>query len=169
MAETHRPKTQAMDQLRILQKPLALRSAEKRDVRTQFGALCYRVRKDKPQILLVSSRGTGRWIIPKGWPMPNETPADAALTEAWEEAGVRGRSHGACLGFYSYEKGMEDGNKLSCIVAVFAVSVSKLADDYPEAKQRKRKWVSTKKAAKMVKEPELARIISRFSPRVLKQ
>ncbi|MGC8203646.1 NUDIX hydrolase [Aliiroseovarius sp. PTFE2010] len=157
-----------MDQLRTLQKPLALTSADKRDARTQFGALCYRVRKDKPQVLLISSRGTGRWIIPKGWPMAGSTPAEAATIEAWEEAGVRGRVHGPCLGFYSYDKRIESGEKFPCIVAVFAVSVAKLADDYPEADQRKRKWVSVKKAAKMVKEPELARIISRFSPRILR-
>ncbi|MFC6583776.1 NUDIX hydrolase [Sulfitobacter aestuariivivens] len=54
-------------------------------MRTQFAALCYRVKKGKVQVLLVTSRGTKRWIVPKGWPMDGKTPAQSAALEAWEE------------------------------------------------------------------------------------
>ena len=76
------------------QTPLRIGGAVKSESRTQFGALCFRRSKTQKagvELLLVSSRDTGRWIIPKGWPMDRETPAAAAAMEAWEEAGVRGR------------------------------------------------------------------------------
>ncbi len=138
-------------------------SSQKRDVRTQFGALCYRVVDDKTQVLLVTSRGTGRWILPKGWPEPGSTPAEAAVKEAWEEAGVIGRTRGNCIGLYSYIK-RGDGGRLPCVVAVFAVKVRSLRRDFPEAGQRSRKWFSRKKAAKLLHEPELRRMVLDFDP-----
>jgi 8-oxo-dGTP pyrophosphatase MutT (NUDIX family) len=80
------------------QTPMRLGNSPKREVRTQFGALCYRVRRGKTQILLITSRTRGRWIIPKGWPSEGLTPAQSALQEAWEEAGVTGRVQDVCLG-----------------------------------------------------------------------
>ena len=149
------------------QRPIILKNATKSDLRTQFGALCYRIRKDKVQVLLVTSRGTGRWIIPKGWPVGGATPADAAGVEAWEEAGAKGRVYPTCIGLYSYLKEREEG-RLPCIVAVFPMKVAKLHDDFPEAGTRKRKWVSLKRAAKMVDQPELSQIIAQFNPRNLR-
>ena len=69
----------------IKQLPISLRGAAKSDVRTQFAALCYRIKRGKVQVLLVTSRRTKRWIVPKGWPMEGRTPADSAAQEAWEE------------------------------------------------------------------------------------
>ncbi|MEP3299051.1 MAG: NUDIX hydrolase [Pseudoruegeria sp.] len=143
-----------------------MRRAKKRDVRTQFAALCYRVKNGKVEVLMVTSRGTGRWIIPKGWPMDGQTPAAAAATEAFEEAGVDGRVKDMCLGIYSYQKDIGD-DALPCVVAVFPVKVKRLHDNFPEAKERKRKWFSRKKAAARVKESELAQIIQNFDPRRL--
>ena len=85
------------------------------------------------------------------------------MTEAWEEAGVQGKVKGNTLGIYSYVK-QDDGAKLPCVVVVFAVKVRKLATAFPEATQRKRKWVSRKKAASMVAEKELAQLIRSFDP-----
>ena len=147
-------------------RPLRLAASGKRDVRSQFGALCYRVQKDKVQVLLVTSRGTGRWIMPKGWPVDGATPSDAALQEAWEEAGVEGKVMGNALGVYSYFKN-EDGAKMPCIVAVFPIKVRKLADRYPEVGERKRKWFSLKKAAAVLEDPELRQIVNGFDPRQL--
>lgn len=150
------------------QLPLTLRAARKSDVRTQFAALCFRIVKDKPQILLVTSRGSKRWILPKGWPMTGATPAEAAETEAWEEAGVKGRVFGLCIGLYSYLKESDDGPDLPCVACVYPVKVKSLAEDYPEAGQRKRVWVSPKKAARMVAEPELRQILRSFDPKILR-
>ena len=83
------------------QLPLAVELAGKRDMRTQFGALCYRIVKNKAQVLLITSRRTKRWVIPKGWPMQGKTPGDSALQEAWEEAGVIGKVTGPCLALYT--------------------------------------------------------------------
>jgi 8-oxo-dGTP pyrophosphatase MutT (NUDIX family) len=149
------------------QTPLRIGAAAKRETRTQFGALCYRrtdAKKSGVEVLLVSSRDTGRWIIPKGWPVDGETPAAAAAMEAWEEAGVRGRVYETCIGHYSYHKWIDEEMSLPCIVAVFAVEVLRLDDDYPEAAERKRKWLTPKKAAQRVEEEELRHIILSFDP-----
>ena len=150
---------------KINQKPLSVAGAAKREVRTQFGALCYRIRDGKVQILLITSRGLGNWIIPKGWPMEGETPAAAAATEAREEAGATGKLSHQVVGFYSYTKNHE-GDDLPCVVAVFPLKVTKLLNDYPEKSERKRRWVSQKKAADLVVEPELRRIIKGFAPKI---
>ena len=144
-------------------RPIQLEQAQKREVRTQFGALCYRIQNDKVQVLLVTSRGTGRWILPKGWPINGATPAEAALQEAWEEAGVEGKTQGNSLGIYSYYK-QDDGSRLPCVVAVFAVKVRALKRKYPESDERKRKWFSCKKAAELLEEPELQQLVRNFDP-----
>ncbi|WP_227271305.1 NUDIX hydrolase [Roseobacter weihaiensis] len=150
----------------IKQLPISLPGARKTDVRSQFAALCYRIRKGKIQVLLITSRTSKRWIVPKGWPMDGKTPSESAAIEAWEEAGVRGRSDGRCIGIFSYSKGMEDQSDLPCLAMVFTVEVKEIADDYPEAGQRERLWVSRKKAARLVDEPELVRILLDFDPRL---
>jgi 8-oxo-dGTP pyrophosphatase MutT (NUDIX family) len=152
---------------KLRMRPLNLASLQKRDVRTQFGALCYRVRQDKVQVLLITSRGTGRWIVPKGWPIDGSTPSEAALQEAWEEAGVQGKVMGNSLGIYSYDK-QDDGTRLPCVVAVFPIKVKRLKSKYPEAEQRDRKWVSAKKAAAMLEEPELQHMVRDFDPKSFK-
>jgi len=147
------------------QAPLRIGGASKRETRTQFGALCYReTKKAGLEILLLTSLDTGRWIIPKGWPMDGVTPAEAAAQEAWEEAGVRGKVNDLCVGLYSYSKWLDEDLSLPCIVAVFALKVSRIDDVYPEEGQRKRKWLSPKKAAQRVDEPELKDLLRGFDP-----
>ncbi|MEJ6394151.1 NUDIX hydrolase [Gymnodinialimonas sp. 2305UL16-5] len=151
----------------ITQRPLRIVGGAKRDARTQFAALPFRVSKKKGgkgiEVLLVSTLDSGRWIIPKGWPMDGLTPAEAAAQEAWEEAGVRGRVHEMCLGLYSYSKWIDEELSLPVIVAVFPLAVKKLADAYPEDSKRRRKWCSPKQAAARVNEPELKQLILGFS------
>ena len=149
------------------QLPIALKGARKTDVRSQFAALCYRIRKGEPEVLLITSRGSQRWIIPKGWPMAEKTPAQAALQEAWEEAGVKGTAYDRCLGLFSYKKDIGPKESLPCIALVYPVHVSALEKKYPEKKQRRRKWFSPKKAAGKVAEPELKKILKTFDPRLL--
>lgn len=150
------------------QRPLRIRADSKRDPRTQFAGLPFRVVKGKKgsksvEVLLVTSRETQRWIIPKGWPMDGMTPANAAAQEVWEEAGARGKAYDVCLGLYSYRKWMNDNETLPIIVAVFPVKVEEMADDYPEASERRRKWFSLKKAASKVEERDLRQLIATFS------
>ncbi len=150
------------------QTPISVAPSQHRDVRTQFGALCYRIVKDRPQILLITSRDTGRWVIPKGWPMNGKTPAQAAACEAHEEAGVEGQVFDHVLGIYSYRKVMTKNTDVTCIVAVFPVKVKRLLTDFPEKDERRRKWFSLNKAADRVNEAELAQIISAFKPQQLR-
>ena len=149
------------------QIPLTLKKGSKEEARSQFGAICYRMRKGKPQVLLITSRGTGRWVLPKGWPIDGKTPAATAAIEAWEEAGVQGRLHPLCLGIFSYAKMMARQPQLPCVVAVYALLVKRVARSFPERGQRKHKWVSLKRAAQMVDEPELRQLLERFNPRGL--
>ena len=147
------------------QMPISLNGAKKDELRTQFGALCYRIKRDKVQVLLVTSRGSRRWIVPKGWPMEARTPASSALQEAWEEAGVIGRTDGPCLGVFTYAKDRGRDDDVSCIVMLYPIAVKELTKKYPETGQRRRRWVSRKKAAKLVEEPDLALLILGFDPR----
>lgn len=149
----------------VRQSPISLEGVQKKDVRTQFAALCYKVVKDKVKVLLITSRDAGRWIVPKGWPMDGKTPAECALIESWEEAGVKGTTDGRCIGIFSYAKDKGTKYELPVVAMVFAIEVTGTADDYPEASERERVWVSRKKASKMVCDPELARILRDFDPR----
>ena len=152
----------------IKQLPISIQASHKSDVRSQFAALCYRTARSGIEVLLVTSRGSGRWIVPKGWPMDAKTPAQSAAQEAWEEAGVIGKPHEQCLGLYSYSKSIGAGTGLPCVAMVYPVRVKSLAAKFPEQGQRQRKWFSAKKAAQLVQEPELARILRDFDLRVLK-
>ncbi len=142
-------------------------SLHKTDVRTQFATLCYRHKGKRVQVLLVTSRGSGRWIIPKGWPIPGEEPTDAAATEAWEEAGVKGKMHARPVGIFSYIKGVDALDDLPCVAITYAMKVTEVADMYPEAHERERKWMSLKKAAKRASDPELGALILGFDPATL--
>ena len=96
--------------------------------------------------------------------MEGKTPATSALQEAWEEAGVQGKATETCLGVFSYAKETGPGDTTPCLAMLYPVKVKSLAKRYPERAQRRRKWVSRKKAARMVAEPELAKLIRGFEP-----
>ncbi|WP_233491744.1 NUDIX hydrolase [Nioella nitratireducens] len=143
---------------------MRLDGAGKRDIRSQFAALPFRRRKSGLEILLISSLDTGRWIIPKGWPIHDMTPAAAAAQEAWEEAGITGVVSETCAGFFSYHKSMPDKRQVPVVVAVFPLEVHKLERDFPESGDRKIKWFSQTKASARLEEPELQKILRNFSP-----
>ncbi|MCC5971457.1 MAG: NUDIX hydrolase [Pararhodobacter sp.] len=125
----------------------------------QAGAVCLREGKRGREVLLVSSLDSGRWIVPKGWPMKNRTLAGAAQQEAWEEAGVVGKAEESPIGFYTYEKKRAGGVPVSCRVEVFRLHVADLAKDWPERSRRKRKWMTLDKAAAAVDEVELKTLL----------
>ena len=130
--------------------------------RQQVAALCWRKEKGRKEVLLITSRDTGRWIVPKGWPMKGLSDAQAAMREAWEEAGVRATTDRARrVGTFYYDKGLDDGSDLPVVADVYKVRLrdGDLADRFPEVGQRKRAWVASKKAAKMVDEPALRTLL----------
>ena len=141
----------------------------RRPVREQYGALCYRVRKKAPaiEILLITSRDTGRWVIPKGWPMDDKSAAAAAAREAWEEAGVKGTIRNTPVGSYTYLKGLPHGLKVECRVRVFPLAVDDLSKNFPEKDERRAEWVSCPEAASRVQEPGLKDLILAFERTML--
>lgn len=120
----------------------------------QSGVIPYRVVDGRFEILLITSRHRGRWIIPKGIIEPGFTPAASAQKEAREEAGIVGSVSVSPLGAYQYEKW---GG--TCIVQVFALEVHTLWDTWPEASVRQRQWMALDAAAHAVREPELQQLI----------
>lgn len=146
-------------------KKVELGAGAPQETQSQFAALCYRsAGKDGVEILLITSRDTGRWIIPKGWPMKGRNGSETALQEAFEEAGVEGKPAATPIGVYSYDKVLDNGAVQPCIVSVFPVKVSKLRKKYPEVGQRTRRWFTPKKAAEKVNEDELRALLSNFAP-----
>lgn len=133
----------------------------------QYGALCFRCRDDGPdiEILIITSRESRRWVIPKGWPMKGKKPFEAAATEAWEEAGVRGTTRKKPVGHYTYLKDLDNGDVAPCIVDVFQIEVSELKNEFKEQGQRIVQWVSPDEAARRVREIELKSLLVKFKPR----
>jgi 8-oxo-dGTP pyrophosphatase MutT (NUDIX family) len=131
----------------------------------QVGALCWRKRKGQTEVLLVTSRDTGRWVVPKGWPMTGRSAAGSAMQEAWEEAGVRvAPAESRPAGQFVYTKLLKDGRRVPLTVHLFSVRLRKsdLHDRFPEARERKRTWMTARKAAAKVEEPGLRKILRRL-------
>lgn len=138
--------------------PLANSQVEE-DPRTQYGAVCWRRLAGRLDVLLITSRETGRWVIPKGWPVKGLSAAGSAEREAWEEAGVEGKVNKNCLGLFSYRKVFEQDQCVPCVVAIYGLQVEKLSRRYPEQSQRQRKWFAAAEAARLVAEPELSALL----------
>jgi 8-oxo-dGTP pyrophosphatase MutT (NUDIX family) len=110
------------------------------------------------EILLVTSRSTGRWIIPKGWPSKRHKDHKAAAREAKEEAGVKGKIGRRSIGRFRYVKS-EMGDRNPIDVTVFLLPVRKECKNWPERDQRQRAWFALASAAEKVQEPELSFLI----------
>ena len=131
----------------------------------QIAALPLRWNDDVVEVLMVTSRDTGRWVVPKGWTMKGVKPWAAAAIEAMEEAGARGHIAREVFGTYSYDKILEDGAAQPCRVRVYPMVVERLKDDWKEKAERERRWFPLPEAAKLVDEPELSRMLTRLSVR----
>jgi uncharacterized protein len=116
------------------------------------------------EILLVTSRGTGRWVLPKGNVEPHLSPELAAAAEAEEEAGVRGTVSTQPIGAFRYRKWRSRGGFRQAQVAVFPMFVTEVMDQWPEQAQRERRWFSIAAAAGAVDERELGAMLRVFSP-----
>jgi 8-oxo-dGTP pyrophosphatase MutT (NUDIX family) len=113
--------------------------------------------------MLVTSRQTQRWIIPKGWPQKGKAPCDSAAAEAFEEAGVVGAVAQHSVGSFPYEKRLKNGGVVACEVHVFPLEVQRQSKHWPEKEQRDIKWLSAGEAAQTVQEPMLSEIIRRLA------
>ena len=126
----------------------------------QIAALPMRWEKDGTlKVLMVTSRETKRWVMPKGWEMDGKKPWRAAEIEALEEAGAVGHIGREALGTYTYLKRLADGSAVPCEVRVFPMIVQKLRKDWKERKERKRHWFTPQSAAEKVHEAELSELL----------
>ncbi|MBS0333032.1 MAG: NUDIX hydrolase [Proteobacteria bacterium] len=136
-----------------------------REPRAQFAALPWRRSAEgRVEVLLITSRETQRWVIPKGWPMKGKKAARCAAQEAFEEAGVTGRVSKRPYGDYAYEKRLKNGRLQKVRVQVFSLRVEAEADSFPEAGQRDKLWLPPTEAARKVDEPELMVLLATFHP-----
>jgi 8-oxo-dGTP pyrophosphatase MutT (NUDIX family) len=120
--------------------------------------------------MLVTSRETARWIIPKGWPLPKMRPRQVAAREAHEEAGLIGKIVGRkAIGSYHYQKQLASGVAVTCEVTVFLLDVERQLDAWPEKDQRETRWFDPATAASLVIESDLAELISALPDKLKKR
>jgi len=138
----------------------AMTREQSAELPVQTGALPWRLAaKNGIEVLLVTGRRSGRWTIPKGWPMPGKSLAEAAEQEAFEEAGVRGTIDPNPIGTFRHVKQLDIAGDLEVNIVVHPLWVDRELPKWPELGQRKRKWFSPKDAAKRVDSPELSAMI----------
>lgn len=137
----------------------AVRKARKGKPIRQVAAVPVRIRDGKPEVMLVTSRGTRRFIVPKGWPMKGRSGREAARIEAFEEAGVVGKALKKPLGAYSYWKRLSE-SFVPVEVTVYLLLADETLPDWDEASTRERAWLPPVDAATLVDEPELASLIA---------
>ena len=129
----------------------------------QVAALPFRRGPNGVEIMLITSRETRRWVIPKGWPMKAFDPGGTAAQEAFEEAGLVGDPGRRPLGVYHYDKRLRSGRAQHVRVMVFPLKVREERDIWPEMVERERRWTTPAEAAGMVDEPELQALLARFT------
>lgn len=125
----------------------------------QYAALPWREGGHGIEVLLITSRETKRWVIPKGWPIAGLGAPQSAAREAFEEAGVGGIVSSKPLGTYAYDKRLKDGEAVPVGVDVYGLEVMIRHRNFPEMGQREETWVTTSRAAAMVDEAGLKTII----------
>ncbi|WFP64946.1 MULTISPECIES: NUDIX hydrolase [unclassified Mesorhizobium] len=140
-------------------KKKAVRRAKKGARIRQVAAIPFRLREDGDiEVLVVTSRTTRRFIVPKGWPMKGKSGRKAAAIEAQEEAGVLGKALKQPAGTYSYWKRMANGF-IRVDVAVYLLEVTEEMTDWREAANRQRAWLPPADAALLIDEPELSTLL----------
>lgn len=134
-------------------------SKRKGEIAHQFAALPFKEDRGEILVMLVTSRDTGRWVLPKGWAEKGLSGAQLATKEAYEEAGVLGQPSRTSIGAYRYIKRMPKGRVVECVVKVFPLRVTAVMTAWPEADQRRRDWFTPSQAALLVNESELAALL----------
>jgi 8-oxo-dGTP pyrophosphatase MutT (NUDIX family) len=128
----------------------------------QVAALPWRHGERGVEVMMITSRETRRWVIPKGGRMVGKTDPEAAAQEAYEEAGVQGDTLETPVGHFRYAKRLKSGATQACIVAVYPLEVLIQSGAWPEDLQRERRWMSQDEAADAVHEADLAELIRDF-------
>lgn len=141
-------------------KKKAVRKAKKGERIRQVAAIPFRLSQDGDiEVMLVTSRTTKRFIVPKGWPMKGKSGRKAAMIEAQEEAGVLGKIVKQPAGTYSYWKRLSN-RFVHVDVIVYLLEVTEELADWQEAKRRQRAWLAPTDAAMLIDEPDLSTLVS---------
>jgi 8-oxo-dGTP pyrophosphatase MutT (NUDIX family) len=141
-----------------------VRAEPDREPRTQYAALPWRLNGDGSiEVLLITSRESRRWVIPKGWPKKSG-PDRTAAEEAYEEAGIMGLARRRAVGIYHYDKRLKSGRSQHVRVMVFPLEVREELAEWPEKGQRDKLWTTPAEASRMVDEPELRELLAKFTP-----
>jgi 8-oxo-dGTP pyrophosphatase MutT (NUDIX family) len=135
----------------------------KAPVPLQSGVLPWRRKgRKKAEVLLVTGRRSGRWMIPKGWPMPGKTLADSAAQEAFEEAGIEGTVDPRPIGTFRHIKQHLLLGRIQVDIQVHLLAVQRELNDWPERGERNRKWFALDEAATRVDSAALKKLILEF-------
>lgn len=134
----------------------------RRPARLQIAALCYRINDGRLEVMLVTTRSSRRWIIPKGWPALHRKGHRTATNEAYEEAGVVGKVDRKMFASFKSYKGHSNGWKVRTKVLVYLIAVEKQKDSFPEAGQRDVRWLAIEEAIQKADESGLKTVLSRF-------
>ena len=132
--------------------------------RVQCAALPWRRGPNGVEVLLVTSRETRRWVIPRGGREALESPSKAAAREAFEEAGVKGKVRRLPIGVYEFDKRLKTGRLQRILVTVYSLAVKRELHIWPERRERERLWMTPQAAAERVDEPELKILLAQFNP-----
>ena len=142
-------------------------------VPVQSGVLPWRVKRskkaEKAEVLLVTGRRSGRWMIPKGWPVAGKSMADSAAQEAFEEAGIKGKVDPRPIGTFRHVKQHLLFGELEVDIQVHPMAVKRELGDWPERGERTRKWFKVEEAAERVDSEELKTLIVRFGESLRQQ
>jgi 8-oxo-dGTP pyrophosphatase MutT (NUDIX family) len=128
----------------------------------QYAALAYRMEDGHPLVVLVTSRETKRWILPKGQPERRRDPCEVAAQEAYEEAGLVGAVSTKPFAIVPSYKRMKDGREVPSKLSIFLLQVDQVLDEWPEKHERERRWVAPGEAAMLVEEPGLVEALLEF-------
>lgn len=146
------------------EKRLVKRAIRNTPIR-QVAAIPYRISEEGGiEVLLVTSRTTRRFIVPKGWPMKRKKGRATAAEEAREEAGVSGTTSKQPFGAYSYWKRLSE-SFVKIDVKAYLLAVETIQDDWQESTRRRRAWLRPAEAAALIDEPELAALVLSLSDR----
>lgn len=133
----------------------------------QCAALPFKEEGGETQVMLITSRDTGRWILPKGWAEKRLSESDLAAKEALEEAGIIGEVSPTPISCYHYTKRMQVETR-ECAVNVYPLRVTQLLENWKEVHQRRREWFTIAQAALHVDDGELVTMLLGLSaPRSL--
>ena len=141
---------------------MLLYNCSMKPVLRQAGVIPFRYGPEGLKVLLITSRDTGRWVIPRGGIEKGSTAAQTAEREAYEEAGVKGTISTTPLGSFVYDKRLRAGALSSATVEVYAMRVEKELKKWPEQSERRLQWMSIPEAVEAVEERGMAALLSRL-------